>query len=310
MYAPTGEAMPFGGFMASLYGGMALTPDPVHLSSGWGGLNAGVVPSLEIARTSVGSVAFAGVEIGFDIYGPEPDSRVALVLNAKVQLLKEATYWPAIAVGVFQVSPEAIRSGFFGYFSLSKSFSAGDTELGQLTFGMMRSFAPDARVAPGCFTSGARWCVFRGTAPFEDGNGAFLAGYVSPWIGPISFGIDHVGGTSAASSTNATMLLRVWQDGVGGFAAAGIGGFFSNDRRGDAIGAGVEDGLFLQLYMVSSLAGLFGLDPTKEWKSDPGKSRTRRRLEDAPAAPPGQAPAPAPAPAPQPTPTAAPQPTP
>lgn len=121
-----------------------------------------------------------------------------------------------------------------------------------------RSFAPDALIAPQCFVSGAQACLFRGSEPFLDGNGAFLAGYVSPYFGPVSFAIDHVGGSSAVSSTNVALNVRLWRDGAGTYVVAGIGGYLSNDRRGPPEGPSVEDGLFLQVSLGGNIFGLIG----------------------------------------------------
>lgn len=294
VYAPSGEALPFGSFSIGGFASVGLSPSPVHFGSGWGGFDVGVIPSIDIARTPAGTFAFAGAEIGFDAFGPDTDGNPTGVFNVKLQVLKEAKYWPAISIGIFQLSPDAKRSPFLGYFSISKSFAIGDTELGQLTFGMMKSFADDTRIAPQCFVSGAKACLFRGSEPFLDGNGAFLAGYLSPWIGPVGFGIDYVGGTSSVSSTNVALNFRLWQDGSGGFLAAGIGGYFSNDRRKVPAGPGADDGMFLQVTLVTSLAGLFGWDPTKEWSSTKkGKGRRVRAEEEDPLeAPPITAPVP------------------
>lgn len=299
VFAPTGEAMPFGGISAAAYAGVTLAAGPVRFGSAWGGLDVGVLPSFDVAPTPAGPLAFGGAEVGFDVYGPDADGNPTFVVNAKLQLLKEATYWPAIAVGVFQVSPDAERGALLGYFALSKSVAIGGVDLGQLTFGMLWSYADDARIAPGCLTSSARWCVFRGSGPFVDENGGFLAGWVSPWLGPISFAIDHVGGSSPVSSTNAAVNFRFWEDATGGYVGAGVGGFFSNDRRGTASTPGIEDGLFAQVVFVSSLAGLFGWDPTLDWSHDPSKPRSRRggkHHEDPFEAPPLVVPQPTPTP--------------
>lgn len=296
VFAPSGEAMPFGGFVLGSYAGVAVAPEPVRFSSGWGGLNVGVLPSFDVVPTSAGAVAFGGGEVGFDVYGPDLDGNATFVFNAKLQILEEAKYWPAISLGVFQVSPDAERGAMLGYFALSKSFSVRDVDLGQLTFGMMWSFAAGGRVAPQCFVSGARWCVFRGAGPFEDENGAFIAGYVSPWLGPLSVALEHVGGTSAVSSTNAAVNFRFWEDRAGGYAGGGVGAFFSNDRRPSPAGPGVEDGLFVTLFLTSSLAGLTGWDPTGDWLRDAPKPPPRPR-EDPFDAPPLVPPQPTPTPA-------------
>ncbi len=272
VYAPSGEALAFGSF--SLGGSVALgiAPQPVHFGSAWGSLDVGVVPSIELATTPAGKLAIGGAEVGFDLFGPDIDGRPTTVFNVKLQLLRQATYWPSISIGMFQISPDAKRGPSLGYFSLSKSFTFHDHELGQLTFGMMRSFAPDALIAPQCFVSGAQACLFRGSEPFLDGNGAFLAGYVSPYFGPVSFAIDHVGGSSAVSSTNVALNVRLWRDGAGTYVVAGIGGYLSNDRRGPLEGPSVEDGLFLQVSLGGNIFGLIGWDPMK---ASSGKKKGR-----------------------------------
>ncbi len=288
VFAPNGEALAFGGFTIGAYSGFALSPQPVHFSSALGGIDVGVLPSVDIVTTPAGTIAFAGAELGFDVLGPDADGKVNPVFNAKIQLLKEATYWPAISVGFFQISSDPKRGARLGYFSISKSFTIRGTGVGQLTFGMMQSFADGPLIAPQCFVSGARSCLFRGSEPFLDGNGAFLAGYLSPWIGPVAFAVDYVGGTSAVSSTNVAVSFRLWQDGSGGFLAAGLGGFFSNDRREAPPGPGAEDGMFVSVTLATSLAGLFGWDPTKEWSgTKKGRGRSvRGQPEDPFEAPP------------------------
>lgn len=275
IFAPSGEALPFGSFSLGAYASMGASPTPVHFGSGWGGFDVGVVPSIDIYKTKAGTIAFAGAEFGFDGYAPDADGNPTFVFNVKLQLLKEAKYWPALSIGMFQISTDSRRGAFLGYFSLSKSLSVGETDLGQLTFGMTSSFADKTRTAPQCFTSGSPTCVYRGSEPFLDKNGGFLAGYLSPWFGPVGFSIDYVGGTSAVSSANAAFNVRFWQDGNGGFALVGLGGFLSLDRRASPPGPGAEDGLFLQAAFISSLAGLFGFDPTKEWSGSTKKRKGR-----------------------------------
>ncbi len=322
VFAPNGEALAFGGFTIGAYAGFGLSPQPVHFSSALGGLDVGVLPSVDIVTTPAGTIAFAGAELGFDVLGPDAEGNVNPVFNAKIQLLKEATYWPAISVGFFQISSDPKRGARLGYFSISKSFTIRGTGVGQLTFGMMQSFADGPLIAPQCFVSGARACLFRGSEPFLDGNGAFLAGYLSPWIGPVAFAVDYVGGTSAVSSTNVAVSFRLWQDGSGGYLAAGLGGFFSNDRRAAPPGPGTEDGMFVSATLATSLAGLFGWDPTKEWggakkgRGRGGRGQPEDPFEAPPLTPPTPttvpdpttvpAPATAPTPATVPTPATAP----
>lgn len=275
VFAPTGESLPFGSFATGFYAGLVASPQ-LSFGSSWTGIDVGVIPTIDIASTPAGKISFAGGEIGFDVFGPDESGRGRLVFNVKLQLLREATYWPAVSVGFFQLSPDANGAASLGYFALSKSFSIGDTELGQLTFGMMRSFADRNYIAPQCYVSGARSCLFLGSPPFVDDNGAFIAGYLSPWFGPIGFSIDHLGGTSAVSSTNLLVNVRLWEDQAGGVGVAGIGGFLSNDRRESPPGPGAPDGVFVTFFVTSSLTGLFGWDPTKEWTRDPRKPRSRR----------------------------------
>lgn len=276
VFAPTGESLSFGAFATGAYAGLAAFP-AVGFGGAWGGLNVGLVPSIEFATTSAGKIAGAGAEVGFDIFGPDEKGEALLVFNAKIQLLAEGTYWPALAIGFFQLTPTPNRGASLGYFALTKSFTISGVELGQLTFGLMRSFADRTLVAPQCFVSGAPTCLFRGSPPFEDENGGLIAGYQSPWLGPITFSIDHLGGTSAVSSTNLLINVRFWEDGVGGFASIGVGGFISNDRRDTSL---LQDGVFTTFYFSSSLLGLFGWDPLKEPPRDPNKPRPQRRPRD------------------------------
>lgn len=294
VFAPSGEALPFLGFTAGMFGAVGLGPAPVHLSSFWGGAGIGALPSFDFSKTAVGPVSFAGGEIGFDVYGPGPSGGAVLVMNAKLQIIAEGPYWPTLAVGMFQISPDPKAAQDLGYFTLSKSFALRGSDLGQLTFGMMRSFASDAFVAPRCLEpiAGTATCVFRGSEPFLDKNGAFLAGYLSPSIGPVSFAIDFVGGSSPVSSTNVAAYFRLWNGGSRGNLTAGLVGYFTNDRRASPPGPGIEDGALLSLTFASSITGLTGWDPVKDW------STTKKRLphEDPFEAPPLTPPTPTAAP--------------
>lgn len=284
VFAPSGEALPFLGFTAGMFGAFGLGPAPAHLSSFWGGAGIGALPSFDFSKTPSGPVSFAGGEIGFDVYGPGPSGGAVLVLNAKLQILAEGPYWPTLAVGMFQISPDPKTGQDLGYFTLSKSFAFRGSDLGQLTFGMMRSFASDALVAPRCLEpiAGTSTCVFRGSDPFLDRNGAFLAGYLSPSIGPVSFAVDFVGGSSPVSSTNIAAYFRLWNGGSRGNLTAGLVGYFTNDRRASPPGPGVEDGLLVSLTFASSITALTGWDPVKDW----GTTKKRLPHEDPFEAPP------------------------
>jgi hypothetical protein len=283
VYAPSADALRFGRFSVGLYGGLGVNPSPTHLSSIWGGFDMGILPSVPLADTPGGKLSTGGAEIGFDVFGPDLDGNPTVVLNAKLQLLKEGDYWPSVAVGGFQLSTDSRRGAFLGYFVFSKSFEVHKVELGQLTFGMAASFARIGLLAPRCYETGAD-CVFRGSDPFLDKNGAFIAGYVSPYFGPVSFAIDHIGGTSAVSSTNIALNVRLLKTEAGTSIIAGVGGFLANDRRASPPGPGVEDGLFLEVTFVSGLNSLFGWDPTGEFgtSKEPQKVQPQSRGREDP----------------------------
>lgn len=273
VFAPSGEALPFGSISLYGYAGVNVAP-AVSFSSATGGVTFGVAPSFDILPTPAGKLAFGGVEVGLD-FGANGDGIPLAYINVKVQLFKEAKYWPATSIGIFQLSPDAERNTFLGYFAASKTFTYNEVYLGQASLGMMTSFGNSAYVAPHCLVSGATSCLFRGSAPFEDENAALLIGYFSPWLGPFGLGIDYVGGTSDVSSANVLLTFRLWSDNKGGIAILGLGGYLGLDRRPVPPGPGSTDGLFLQFAMATTLSQLIGFDPTKEWSRPPLQNRGR-----------------------------------
>ncbi len=261
VFAPSAETLDFGAFLTFFALNFRHNPQPVDVASLWGGLNVGVLPSVKLGDSPAGAIEIGGVEAGFDVGGPADDGRAALVFNFKAQLLRETLYLPAIAAGVFQVAADSRQGAALGYFALTKQLLIREVNLGQLTFGMMTSFANGGFVAPQCQISGAPYCLFRGSAPFEDRNAAFLAGYQSPAFGPMILAIDHVGGTSSVSSTNIMLGATLVPDIL--FTGAGV--YFANDRRDVPEGPTIVDGFFLVVAFGHSLPRLFSQENgTKE----------------------------------------------
>lgn len=296
VFAPNAEVLPLGGVTGGFYVGFQYTPSPIAMSSSWGGIQGGISPSFTYAKTQLGELGFGGVELGVDGYGPDFDGSPTVVLNLKVQPFRETDYLPGLAIGVFQLSPDLSRGALLGFLALSKSFAVRTTSLGQLTFGAGLSFADRGAVSPGCLAPGGT-CLFRGSAPFEDESGFLFAGYRSPWIGPVGLSVDYVGGTSAVSSINVALNLRLLS-GIGpdiGEAFMGAGLWFSSDRRDGVSPGGVPDGFFLQMAVVSSVQHMLGLDR----KKDPDPPARPETPKDPPKDPPPDAvSAPQPAPCP------------
>lgn len=291
VFSPSGEALTFGNFGFGTIGAINMSPLPPAFGSGWLGFTAGVVPSIDIHKTPVGMLGLGGAEVGFDLVVDATGTPI-FNFNAKIQILQEAKYWPATSIGIFELSPDSQRNLALGYIVASKALKLGDTYIGQFTLGLMRSFGDPPLVTPGCLKSGAPRCLFRGSSPFEDENGALLAGYFSPWFGPFGFGIDYVGGTSDVSSANFSLNLRLWNDDHGGFAVLGAGGYLGNDRRPSPPGPGAFDGLFLNFTFAASLTKILGSDPTKEWLRPPLQKGRGVRPEDPFDAPPLETPQP------------------
>ncbi len=256
IFAPTGDVREFGSVNTFAFAGAnARATDAtsgekgVAFSSAWVGVGFGIAPSLAYTKT----LRFGGVEVGANVLAPDlrGTSELLPIFDAKFGLLAEGDYHPAVAVGLIGLAPRPKQMLNFGYLSLSKSLQIDGTSYGQLTLGIGRAFVPSSQMHPGCATSGDP-CAFRGSAPFQDANASLLAGYLTPSFGPVSFAIDHVGGTSALSSTNLAVNLQVV---TGGYFS--LGAWFSNDRRDEVTGGTPADGMFASVSISGSLKDMF-----------------------------------------------------
>lgn len=277
---PTGDAMSFGTINVAGALNFRTAPPPVDFSSGWIGLDFGTVPSVELTSSPLGDIAIGPIEGGFDVYGPSDDGRTAFVFNLKVQFLQETDYLPAFSVGFLQLSPDPNNNTALGYFAFTKAFSIRGFPLGDVTFGMMAGFGNGSLLAPGCITSSAPYCLFRGAAPYEDQNAGLLLAYRSPWAGPLAFAVDHIGGTSALSGTNVGLMAELVPESL--YVASGV--WFSNDRRDSPSGPPILDGFFLSASFYTSVQSIFRLDdkPLKSPKSSSGPDDDPDPAPDAP----------------------------
>ena len=280
VFAPTGDARELGGFGAFVYGAMSYrardaTTNEIgtQLSSTWVSVDIGVLPSF-----SYGSgLRFGGLEVGASLLSPDlrGTGHVMPLFDLKASALAEGNYHPAVGLGVIGLSPMSSQMFNFGYVSLTKTLKWSGPSYGRVTLGAGHVFVPVSQVYPGCVTSG-KPCAFRGSPPFQDVNFAPLVGYETPAFGPLSFGIDAVGGTSAISSINVMANLQVVEGGT-----LSLGAWFSNDRR-DAVTSGTpSDGLFALVSVATNVKKIF---------ASPAPAPA---LAPAPAAPPEESPGPA-----------------
>lgn len=238
IFAPNGDVKAAGDLSMFAYAGLELAPE-VQAESIWIGFQVGVVGSYRYGHSRF---AFGGVELGFDALLSDqagtPQAYVKPMFNLKVGLLteyhdspSEADGWvPHLAVGVQDVAPYKFsRSLNLVYWSGTEPITIGQVYLGRVTLGM-------GGVANRFSEANAD--VFSETWPFPPGSHlVLLAGYESPSAGPFSFALDHVGGTSEISSTNAAVSLTPLQGAtitigvalaneVPGSRVWSIGGFF------------------------------------------------------------------------------------
>lgn len=211
VFTPTGEAMPGGMVGIMAYASTNLAP-AVSPGATWVGAEVGLLQQVEYGK----GLRFGGLEVGFDTISPNGDGIVKPVLNAKLGLVTEGAFSPAIAAGIMQISP-ALPSMNFVYVSATKTLQfGGGPSFGRLTLG----FADSA---------GSR-SQFNGTFPFRDTRLSLMAAYETPLIAKrLGFVIDHLGGASELSGTwaGASLLLlgttKVW-----------AGAYFANDRSNPA----------------------------------------------------------------------------
>jgi hypothetical protein len=251
-FVPSGETRESGGYDASIYTAMTL-PD-LKPAATWISGVFGISPTFAYGK----GAHFGGVELGFSLLEPDTtgELRFMALFDAKIGALAEGSIHPAIAIGFIGFGTLPKQRLNMGYITATKTLRWHDDgpSYGRITAGMGRAFVPPAQVAPRCITSGEN-CELRGSFPFKDLNWAPMLGYETPAFGPLSFAIDHVGGSSALSSTNFMVSLRV----VEGAYLSG-GGFLSLDRRDDV---SPTDGFFFSVSVAGNVKDLLKHEPPK-----------------------------------------------
>jgi hypothetical protein len=296
VFAPTGDARAFGSVnlfaFASLnyravdyYTGKQIG---IRAGSTWVGADFGILPAFKYG----GSFYFGGAEAGANLLTPDlwGIANVVPIFDAKITPLAEGVYYPAVGVGIIGPSSMPSQPFNYGYVSLTKTLQWGTHPYyGRVTAGVGSAFVPSSELYPACLTSGAP-CAFRGSPPFADQNVSPLLGYESPAFGPLSFGVDYIGGTSIISSTNVMVSLRLLPG-----AYISTGAWFSNDRRDSVTHGNPADGLFLSMSVTTNLKAIFA--------PAPDVAAAAAAPVPAPAPEASAAPAPVPTPAPEAAPT-------
>lgn len=204
------------------------------ISETWTGLNVGLLPEFPYGATGL---VFPGLEVGLDaIAMPGDNPGIKAIANAKLGLVREAGWIPDLALGYMSwafLNPD--RSLNMAYLSATKSFLAGERELGRGTIGLGHS----SPAAPDLF--GSTW-------PLTTGNQTLMVGYEFPAVGPFTFAMDHVGGNTEVSGTNFVLNVELVP---GTFASLGYA--FSHERDDS-----YPDGYFLQTYTNFDLLKAFG----------------------------------------------------
>lgn len=241
VFAPTGEARGLGEIGVFVYGGGTIDKRFIPGVT-WAGLQGGIFPKIEYGSSGV---AFGGVEVGADLFSADlqgsPDAFVKPVANLKIQPLTEYGALPAVGLGIFGLAPtRTSRSLNLAYGSLTKSLTFGERSYGRITLGIAavvyRAEDPNAEAYP----------LYRGSFPFPASSRyGVIAGYTSPPFGRFGIAIDHVGGISEISSTNAALGLTpvpgaTWA--VGGWMqtaaparSAGVFTYIAIDFRASAL---------------------------------------------------------------------------
>lgn len=240
IFVPTGTTVGAGqgnmAFYNAYYGDVSET---------WAGLNVGLLPEIPYGSTGL---IFPGLEIGLDsIAMPGDDPGIKPIANVKLGLVREAGLLPDLAVGLMSwafLNPG--RSLNMAYAAATKSFAAGERDLGRGTVGLGMSYpsAPD---------------LFGYTWPISGNNQTLMVGYEFPAVGPFTFAMDHVGGNTEVSGTNFVLNVEL----VPGTYAS-IGYAFAHDRDDS-----YPDGYFLQTYTNFDLLKAFA-PPEEEARPEPG----------------------------------------
>ena len=195
--APSGRVLPRGEL-----DGFALASTELNGprdSSSWFGANVGLWSGL-----GGDSHTFA-LEAGLDfvLRNAADVAPVTPLLNLKLSVAAERDPYPALALGVFELSPYGEANADLIYFAASKLLGDGGG-FGDVTTGALFSAAPPSFVSP-C----ARGCAFRGSVPLEDTRWGGFLGWTSPKLGPLQFAFDAVTGSSLVSGANAALTYAL-----------------------------------------------------------------------------------------------------
>lgn len=212
IFAPTGESLGLGEFGVYAYVPLNLRPR-VGPAAAWLGVDVGVIPTFSWAE----ELEFGGLELGVDLIqgASHPDGSVytKTIFNAKLGVLADTGYVPAVGFGIMSFAPfQARESVNLTYLSATKSLRVFDHDVGSLTLGAGYAIA-------------ASTFAFRGSPPLRDSRLAPLLGYTTPaWQG-LTLSFDSVGGLSEASSTNVAASYSVNEQ-----TSLMVGAYFANDR--------------------------------------------------------------------------------
>lgn len=228
IFAPTGTTGDFGvgnlAFFEAVYG---------NQTSVWSGFNVGVIPGFPYGGTGL---SFGGIELGLDVIS-EPSAAVPVkpLANVKLGLLVEKDWLPDVSIGIMSLAYLTRSNSLnYAYLSGTKTLGSEARPLGRFTAGLGNVMPTD----PGLFAP----------SPPLSGTQSLLLGYEFPPLGPFSIAIDHVGGISEVSNTNACVNLEVVP---GTFASVGYS--IGHDRTGSS----TPDAFFVQTYTNFDLKRAF-----------------------------------------------------
>lgn len=264
IFVPTGETRDLGNVEAFAYTAVTFAPK-TESDASWFGTQVGLLPRIRVAK----GVAMGGLEIGVDalnadLYGTSEQFMKPLA-NAKLGLVSETRFTPALAVGAMVAPFHASRSQNFVYGVATKKFTFGDLDFGTVTAGVGGYLTRDPE-------------LYAATFPFQAGaRVGLLAGYVSPSLGPLSLSVDHLGGTGEVNSTNAAINFKPTES-----LSLSLGAFAANDRSEP------HDGAFAQLSAEFDVIDAFrkkkapGVEgaPSEEQAREPSSIRRTARLQE------------------------------
>jgi hypothetical protein len=212
IFAPTGEALPFGEGSSYAYVPVNLNPS-VAPAATWIGLDYGIVPSFAYGS----GLAFGGLELGLDLISgathPNGTEYAKIILNAKANVLAQTDSAPALGIGLMSFAPFRHKESVnLTYLAATKDIQLYDTPVGTITLGLG-------------YALGAKAFAFQGSPPFRESRWALLAGYVTPEWNRLSIAIDSVGGISETSATSAALNFSATET-----SYLMLGAYFTNDR--------------------------------------------------------------------------------